>query len=189
MENNLACEDLPRQELIGGRSYLMSPASPLHTYIGGNIFLIFGNYLKGKQCVPLHDNTTVHLTKTDHFVPDFMVVCDRSKIKSNWVEGAPDLVAEILSPSTARNDRFRKKDVYEACGVPEYWLVSPTDQSVEVYLLRNGKYELEHYCVLYTEDTLSILTEQEKAEAVTEFKCHLYDDLTIRLADIFDDLI
>ena len=72
------------------------------------------------------------------FVPDFMVVCDREKIKADGVHSAPDLVLEVLSPSTAKNDKGYKKSVYESSGVPEYWIVSPKEKSIEVYLLQDG---------------------------------------------------
>ena len=144
--------------------------------------------MKGKNCIPFSDGLLVHLTDDNKFVPDMMVVCDRSKIKSDGVHGAPDLVVEVLSPSTAKDDRTRKKEVYEACGVPEYWLVSPTDKSIEVYLLESGKYILHDVYTVRPDWVLAQMTDEERSAVVTEFKCHLYDDLLIRLDDIFGDL-
>ena len=109
MDGNLAYQEDRREELIDGKVVMMSPATPWHNFIAGNIFNIFKNYLIGKKCVPFHDGTSVRLTDEDIFVPDFMVVCDRSKIKSKWIHGAPDLVVEILSPSTAKNDKGYKR--------------------------------------------------------------------------------
>ena len=167
---------------------MMSPASAEHVYTAGSIYNIFKNYLKGKNCIPFSDGLLVHLTDENKFVPDMMVVCDRSKIKSDGVHGAPDLVVEVLSPSTAKDDRTRKKEIYEACGVPEYWLVSPTDKSIEVYLLESGKYILHDVYTVRPDWVLKQMTDEERAAIVTEFKCHLYDDLIIRLDDIFGDL-
>ena len=121
-------------------------------------------------------------------MPDVMVVCDREKIKPDGVYGAPDLLVEILSPSTARNDRMRKKDVYAASGVLEYWIVSPEEQSIEVYLLRDGAYTLDNLYAYCSDEDQADMTEAEKAGLTAEFKCHLFDDLTIRLEDIFGDL-
>ena len=188
MSDNLAYQEERREELIGGNVVMMSPASAEHVYTAGSIYNIFKNYLKGKNCIPFSDGLLVHLTDENKFVPDMMVVCDRSKIKSDGVHGAPDLVVEVLSPSTAKDDRTRKKEVYEACGVPEYWLVSPTDKSIEVYLLESGKYILHDVYTVRPDWVLEQMTDEEKAAVVTEFKCHLYDDLTIRLDDIFGDL-
>lgn len=188
MGGNLAYQEERREELIGGKVVMMAPASAEHVYTAGSIYNIFKNYLKGKNCIPFSDGLLVHLTDDDKFVPDMMVVCDRSKIKSDGVHGAPDLVVEVLSPSTAKDDRTRKKEVYEACGVPEYWLVSPTDKSIEVYLLESGKYTLHDVYTVRPDWVLAQMTDEERASVVTEFKCHLYDDLLIRLDDIFCDL-
>ncbi len=188
INDNLACQEEPLYEILDGKVLAMSPAAPRHNRIAGNIFLIFGNYLKKKKCVPLGDGTAVYLDEQNRFIPDFMVVCDRSKIQSKWVYGAPDLLVEILSPSTARNDRMRKKDVYAASGVPEYWIVSPEEQSIEVYLLRDGAYTLDNLYAYCSDEDQADMTEAEKAGLTAEFKCHLFDDLTIRLEDIFGDL-
>ena len=188
MSDNLAYQEERREELIGGKVVMMAPASAEHVYTAGSIYNIFKNYLKGKNCIPFSDGLLVHLTDENKFVPDMMVVCDRSKIKSDGVHGAPDLVVEVLSPSTAKDDRTRKKEIYEACGVPEYWLVSPTDKSIEVYLLESGKYILHDVYTVRPDWVLKQMTDEERAAIVTEFKCHLYDDLIIRLDDIFGDL-
>ena len=188
MGGNLAYQEERREELIGGKVVMMAPASAEHVYTAGSIYNIFKNYLKGKNCIPFSDGLLVYLTDDNKFVPDMMVVCDRSKIKSDGVHGAPDLVVEVLSPSTAKDDRTRKKEVYEACGVPEYWLVSPTDKSIEVYLLQSGKYSLHDVYTVRPDWVLKQMTDEERAAVVTEFKCHLYDDLIIRLDDIFGDL-
>lgn len=189
MNSNLAYQDEMWEEIINGKVVAMSPAAPRHNWIGGNIFALFHAYLKGKTCAPFYDGTPVKLSEKNRFVPDFMIVCDRSKIKSKWVEGAPDLVVEILSPSTAKNDRFHKKDVYECSGVPEYWIVSPAERSIEVYLLQDGRYVPDELYTYYPPEELEDMTEEEKAAIITEFKCHLYDDFVIRLDDIFSDLI
>lgn len=188
MNGNLAYQAQQREELIGGKFIAMSPATPRHNFIAGNIFNLFKNYLKGKPCVPFHDGTEVRLGKQDRFIPDFMVVCDRDKIKSQYIQGNPDLVVEVLSPSTAKNDRWYKKNAYEANGVPEYWLVDPAGKSIEVYLLADGQYRLENIYYFYTEEEIAEMDEEEKAALVTSFHCHLYDDLDISLADIFEDL-
>ena len=189
MNDNLAYEKELREELIGGKVVAMSPAGPMHNRLALKIAVLFENYLKGRTCVPFGDGTEVRLTEDDHFIPDGMVVCDRDKIKSKWVEGAPDLVWEILSPSTARNDKWFKRNAYETAGVPEYWIVNPREKSIEVYLLAGGRDTLDNIYFYYTPEERAEMTEEELAEAVEGFKCHLYDDLTIRLEDIFCDIL
>ena len=134
MGGNLAYQEERREELVGGKVVMMAPASSNHNRIAGNIYYIFRRYLNGKKCEPFADGENVYLTDCDHFVPDFMVVCDPDKVKADGVYGAPDLVVEVLSPSTAQYDRGRKMRVYAQCGVREYWIVSPGDRTVEQYL-------------------------------------------------------
>ena len=70
--------------------------------------------------------------------PDISVVCDRNKLDKYGCKGAPDLVIEILSPSTQRHDRLVKLGLYQRAGVREYWIVSPEEQTVQVLLLDDG---------------------------------------------------
>ena len=187
MEGNLALQEERREELIGGRLVIMAPASSSYTYIADNNLMIFKHSLKGKPCIPFGNGLLVHLTDEYAFVPDVMVVCDRSKIRSDGVYGAPDLVVEVLSPSTAKNDRGRKEDIYEQCGVREYWIVNPTDKVIEQYLLQNGKFVLHDTYVVFPNWMLARMTPEERGAVVTEFKCSLYHDLIIQLDDFFED--
>ena len=185
MRDNLAYREERRAELINGRIVMMAPASAGHLYVSNNIYRIFGNYLHGKECIAFGDGLLVHLADDEKFVPDVMVVCDRGKIKRTYIAGAPDLVVEVLSPGTAKYDRGHKKSVYESSGVPEYWIVDTFRKSIEVYLLEDGRYSLDNIYTLYPAEELAEMTDEEKATVATEFQCHLYDDLTIRLDDIF----
>ena len=178
-----------REELIGGKITLVSPRPAVnHNRVASNIFLVFQNHLWKKSCVPFADGTDLYLTEEDRFVPDMMVVCDRDKIKPNGVHGAPDLVVEVLSPGTAKNDKGYKKNKYESTGVAEYWIVSPAEKTIEVYRLDEGKYVLYDLYTQYADWEIEQMTDEEKAAMVTQFTCHLYDDLIIRLEDIFTDL-
>lgn len=185
MNENLAYQEERREELIGGKVVMMSPASVPHTYVADGILNIFRNYLKGKKCIPFGDGILVHLTDEDKFVPDVMVVCDHSKIKTNGIFGAPDLVAEVLSPSTAKNDRGRKMEVYAKCGVREYWIVSPGEQSIEVYRSEGSTFALYDIYIKRPDWELEEMSDEERAAVVTHFKCSLFDDLDISLDDIF----
>lgn len=189
MNSNLAYQEEWREELIGGEVVAMSPSPGWnHVSIADNLYTAFSTHLRGKKCRAISDGFDLHLTENDVFIPDMMVVCDRSKIKQRGVFGAPDLVVEILSPSTAKNDKWHKKNVYESSGVPEYWIVSPREKSIEVYLLQDGQYVLDNIYTYFSPEDMEDMTEEEKNGLVTEFRCHLYDDLIIRLDDIFGDL-
>lgn len=188
--NNLAYQGEYREEIIVGNIVMMSPSPAWnHVSVSGSIYNIFFNYLRGKTCWVIPDGFDLHLSGKNHFIPDGMVVCDRDKIKPNWVEGSPDLVWEVLSPRTAKNDRWHKKNACEASGVPEYWIVDPAGQSIEVYLLQEGRYVLDNIYTRYSEEMLEALTDGEQAALVKEFRCHLYGDLPIRLEDVFGDLL
>lgn len=194
MDSNLAYQenysDPRREELHHGQVVLMAPSPNVnHNSISSNIFRIFDRYLDKKRCKPFMDGTDVYLTEDDVFVPDMMVVCDRSKIKWNGIHGAPDLVVEVLSLGTAKRDRGYKKDVYEKSGVREYWIVSPQEKTVEVYLLEDGHFRLDGAYSLVPEKILRELKEKDRKNIISRFKCSLYDDLTIDLEDVFDDLL
>lgn len=190
MNSNLAYQEEFREELIGGKAVAMSPRPMYnHNHIAFNIAVLFSNYLRGKPCTAIPDGTDLYLTEEDRFVPDVMVVCDRDKIRRDGVHGAPDLVVEVLSPSTMRNDRMRKKEVYQACGVREYWMVDPENRTIEQYLLQDGKLELNMVYASCRDDELERMSEQEKAELETHFQCSLYSDFDIALEDIFSGLL
>lgn len=194
MNSNLAYKDgwidPPREELIDGKVVAMSP-SPIfnHNHIVFNIAVMFQSYLRGKRCTVIPDGTDLYLSEKDRFIPDMMVVCDRDKIQRDGVHGAPDLVVEVLSPSTAKNDRLHKKAVYGTCGVREYWLVDPENRTIEQYLPQDGRLELNTVHVSYTEGDLERMTEEERSAVETHFQCSLYDDFDISLDEIFSGLL
>lgn len=190
MQDNLAYQEDLREELIGGKIVAMSPRPVFnHNRISFNIAHIFESYLRHKQCTVIADGTDLHLTENDRFVPDMMIVCDRDKIKADGVHGAPDLVVEVLSPSTVKRDRTYKKDTYARCGVREYWLVDPANKSVEVYRLENGRLELYDIYSVYPDFQLEQMTEAERAAVPTRFKCSLCDDFDIALEDVFNGML
>ena len=122
MNNNLAYQDdfveKCRKEVIDGKLVMMSPRPTVnHNRVAFNIAVLFDRYLKGKKCTPFSDGVDLYLDDNNRFVPDMMVVCDPDKIKPDGIHGTPDLVVEVLSPSTMRNDKTRKKDIYARCGV------------------------------------------------------------------------
>lgn len=138
-------------ELIDGiafPTYGMTPAPSLeHQRVSRRIERALEDALEegkrmggGGDCEMLHAPIDVFL-EAGVFQPDIVVVCDPSKKTPRGIEGAPDLVVEILSPSTASKDVFQKRWAYEAAGVPEYLIVDP-DGSVGVLLRLNaGRYE------------------------------------------------
>lgn len=164
MDNTvLSDEERIPWELIDGKVVMMSPRPRVsHIEVAGSIYAIFHAALKGKTCKAYPDGMMVYLDEKNHFIPDAMIVCDRSKIKDTHIEGAPTLVVEVLSPSTQLYDRGPKMRAYAAAGVEEYWIVDTISRHVEVYRQNGG--QLEPYRV-YTHYTQEEIEENEKAPA------------------------
>ena len=188
VENNAAYQEEVWTEIIDGEVIAMSPRPSInHHRASLNIAALFSVFLKGKPCQVFGDGVDLFLSDQNRFIPDGMVVCDPDKVKRDGIHGAPDLVIEVLSPSTARYDRGHKKDAYEAASVQEYWIVEPEVRSLEVYLLKDRKFILDNVYSIYPDYLLEKMSDEEKAAIPTEFCCSLYDDLTVTLEDIFAD--
>lgn len=143
----LTWDENERIELLDGEPVMMAPPSRAHQKISMEISRQLANYLEGKKCevyaapfaVRLFEGVEDAPEKVQTvFEPDITVVCDKDKLDGHGCKGAPDLVVEILSPSTARHDRLVKLGQYQRAGVLEYWIVSPDEQTVQVNLLKDG---------------------------------------------------
>lgn len=171
-------------EVIHGEEVLLAAANLPHLRIQRNLSNILYNYLKGKRC-EVFTEAKVVFDEKNWFQPDLIVVCDRNKMKLNHVEGPPDFVAEVLSPTTQFRDLGVKKDAYERFGVKEYWILEPSSRSVQVYLLKDGRYALDYVYHDYTEEEWEGLSEGEKGQQKLTLKLSLYDDLEIPVKEIF----
>ena len=173
-------------EIIGGNVVMMSAATVNHYRVARNILTLFDNFLRNRPCEPFQDGTALFLEESmEEYQPDMMVVCDPDKVREDGIYGAPDLVVEVLSPTTGRYDRKHKKDVYEKHGVREYWIVDPVSRSVEQYVLKDGRFVLRDVYALYPDSLLRRMKPEEKAALVTAFPCSLFEDLTVSLEDVF----
>lgn len=120
--------DEERWEIIAGIAYAMSPApSTKHQTVAGNLFVAFKQACNGKPRKPFIAPTDVKLSEQDVVQPDVLVVCDPAKITPSHIDGAPDVVVEILSPNTSAKDLREKKALYERAGVKEYLVVDPLE--------------------------------------------------------------
>lgn len=184
--DNLAYKDPPRVELIEGKTYLMSPRPRIdHNRVSLRIAHLFETYLEGKRCVAFGDGTDVYLDNKNHYVPDAMIVCNRSIIHDDAIYGAPDLVVEVLSPSTASNDRGPKMRQYAKAGVKEYWIVTPIGRSVEVYYNHDGRFELSYVYTDVSKEELSHMDDDDREKLRAEIPVSLYDDFRVKVQDIF----
>jgi len=138
-----------RWELIDGDAWDMSPApNPLHQEVSGRLFYRLYGHLRGHGCRVFAAPIDLLLPEADEaddavetvVQPDLVVVCDGEKVRERYLYGPPDLVVEIVSPSTARRDEGIKRDRYEAAGVEEYWVIYPVEQVVHRYRSKAGRY-------------------------------------------------
>lgn len=143
----LTWEENERVEIIHGEVFLMAPPRRTHQEISVALASQLYNFLEGKKCrvypapfgVRLFEQEGDAPEDVDTVVePDLSVVCDLSKLDEYGCKGAPDLVIEILSPSSLRHDRLVKLNLYQQAGVREYWIVDPATRSVQVFLPDGG---------------------------------------------------
>lgn len=151
-EDYLSWPDEERYELLDGIPYAMTPApSTAHQRISRELLTEFSLYLRGKKCEVFDAPFDVRFFAEDkrdkevtHVVqPDIAIVCDPGKLDERGCKGSPDLIVEIISPATAKHDKWLKYKLYERAGVREYWIVDPGNKMVDVFRLgEKEKYEL-----------------------------------------------
>ncbi|MBK6999367.1 MAG: Uma2 family endonuclease [Rhodoferax sp.] len=157
-----------RWELIDGEAFAMAPAPTTnHQAIVGRLYSRLEHKLSGKPCQPFVAPVDVRLSEDDVVQPDVLVICQPDKIKPGHIEGAPELVFEVLSPSTAARDMRDKKALYERCGVGEYIVVDPLEHYAIRYLLgADGLYDKG--AVFGSNETLVVQTLNELPIALWE---------------------
>ena len=165
-------------ELIKGRVSKMSPApSVFHQTVSLNIATIFKNTLKNSNCKAFIAPTDVRLLTNNEqgtelvtvVQPDIFVVCDATKLNEKGCMGSPDLIVEIISPSTASKDITIKYELYQEAGVGEYWLVFPNEMIVQVFVLQAGVYQRKG---VYSEDA--------------QIPVHTLPGLMVKVEEIFE---
>ena len=171
-----------RRELIDGFIHLMSAPNVIHAQLSNllNFFVtLFVRQNKGK-CRIFHAPFDVRLPKNNEtdddkiynvVQPDICVICDLSKLDYRGCIGAPDLIVEVLSHSTAKKDWTKKYDLYEESGVREYWIVDPKAKNVHTFILQpDGKY-----------NTGTVYKCHQKAPV------HIFEGLEIDLNELFEE--
>lgn len=131
-----------RYELLDGE-FFVNPAPALrHQVISSNLFFHLSAHVRTQRIGWVGDNTGVHLGDRTYVVPDLVFVTrERHGVLGEAnIESAPDLIVEILSPSTRRQDLITKRALYARIGVREYWLVEPDARTVTVLALEAGHY-------------------------------------------------
>lgn len=137
-------EDGKRYEIIEGELTMVAGPYSIHQITSQNLEYSLENFIKGKNIGRyFHAPIDVVLSKINVVKPDILFIARENQhmITEKNIAGAPDLVIEIISPSSAYYDLIEKKEIYEKYGVREYWLVDPKKQWVEVYQNVNQQFE------------------------------------------------
>jgi Uma2 family endonuclease len=132
-------------QLIGGELIMTPSPVPYHQDISRNLEFLLLTYIKSQNLGKVYDAPIdVYLEEEETYQPDIIFISrDRlSIVGEKKIEGAPDLVIEILSPATAYYDLRKKKEVYEKHGVKEYWIVDPIEKIIEVFENKEKGFEL-----------------------------------------------
>ncbi|CCE25286.1 Uma2 family endonuclease [Methylotuvimicrobium alcaliphilum] len=167
-------------ELIKGKVMLMSPApNVLHQRIERKLLVGIDLHLKNKRCeifpapfdVRLYDRKQSVLSNQEIFTvvqPDLCVICNPDILDKQGCNGAPDWIIEILSPGNSKREMQIKYQLYQECGVQEYWLVYPEQQAIHQFVLdAEGQYQLK---AMFADESAS---------------SYLFPDLSIDLTDLF----
>lgn len=172
-----------RVELIDGVIYDMTAPTYVHQGFGGEIYAVFRDYIrknKGK-CMAFISPADIQLDRDNKTMvqPDVFIICDRDKLKKRVLFGSPDLVVEILSPSTRKKDVVIKTRKYRLAGVREYWIVDPIHKQICVH-----EFAKNDITALYSFDD-KIPVGIWDGKCVVDFK-EIYDYL--RFLDEVDDV-
>jgi len=161
-------DDGQRHEIVDGKHFVNPASTPYHQTVSRRLHhqLYKQIELSGRGEV-YYAPVDVQLSDHDIVQPDIVLVLTRNKsiITSTRIHGIPDLIVEILSPSSAKLDRVHKKELYQRAGVPEFWLVDPAQRTLEQLIAVNGKFELR--------------PSADKVHVAT------VENVTVRLADVW----
>lgn len=136
-EDYWSLSDGRRAELIDGQLYDIAPPSFIHQKLIAQLTKILGNYIDslGGTCevIPAPFAVNLDSDNRDWVEPDVSVICDKSKLTDRGCLGAPDLIIEVVSPSSRKMDYSIKNGLYASSGVREYWIVDPDRERTMVF--------------------------------------------------------
>lgn len=168
----LLIEDEKRYEVMKGELIMVPAPFTIHQRISENLGFIISKYVREKNLGSVfHAPTDVVFADDVVVQPDILYVSNnrRDIIKEAAIIGSPDLVIEIVSPSSASYDTIEKREVYEKYGVKEYWLVFPQEKAVEVLTIEKGIYK--EFC---------------KARKTGIVKSNIIEGLIVEIKEVFE---
>lgn len=137
-----------RVEIINGTPYSQAAPSRIHQKVLSELHRQIANFLVGKVCevypAPFHvvldfEKASNEEDMENIFEPDITIVCDKAKLDDAGCKGSPDMIVEIILPSSARRDKMVKFNKYEQAGVKEYWIIEPQEKIVSVFTLQENQ--------------------------------------------------
>jgi len=135
-DHSLILEDGQRHEILGGEHYVEPSPSFRHQAVSSRLHVRLGSHVEERKAgIVLSAPMDVILSADDIAQPDLLFISNERAgiITLRNIKGAPDLVVEILSQRTRRRDEGIKRELYDRCGVPEYWIVDPQRKATKVY--------------------------------------------------------
>lgn len=166
-----------RWEIINGVPYLQAAPTWQYQAVLLELARQFANYLQDKSCrvftapfdLRIPEANEKDEETTNVVQPDIIIICDNSGLKKTGYYGVPELIIEVVSPSTGQKDKIEKFNLYEKAGVKEYWIVEPDEKVVMVFTLEEGRYGRPQ---MYSEED--------------KVKVSIFDDLVIDLKPVFE---
>ena len=148
-EEYLQLEENPNQQLLNGHLIMSPSPSRFHQKISILLSSTFLNFAKMNGDEVYAAPIDVHLDQKNVPQPDLVYILkdNLNKLSQRGIEGAPDLIVEIISPANSYLDRYEKKDLYRQFKVKEYWIVDPGNLTLEIYQLVREEYKLAQYLV------------------------------------------
>ena len=148
-------------ELLNGILVRRNAPSGEHQHIQSELLEKFFAFVSLKKLGKIYSSpTAVVFSENDVPQPDivFLKKENMDKFDPEWgIKGAPDLIVEIVSPSSYKYDRSDKKELYQKHGVKEYWIVDPNYKSIEIFVLQSKQYELHAFAVEGEKITSTVL--------------------------------
>ena len=129
-------------ELIDGIVMMSPRPAAKHQLTCGNLYAELRTTLRQKNYNIIFEFDL--LLEHNYLVPDLMIACE-DKFEGNRYEKVPQIIVEIISPSSASRDYLVKRNKYEQLGIPEYWIVSPEEQCIDVLCFTDASHT--NYCV------------------------------------------
>jgi len=138
-------EDDQRYEIIGGHLFMAPAPDTWHQDWLGDLYSLLRSFVKMNKLGRLFfAPVDVVLDQENTVQPDLVFVSSKNvgMIQARAIFGTPDLVVEVVSPTSDRRDRSQKKELYARFGVKEYWIGNAAKRSLEIFILMEGRYEL-----------------------------------------------